>query len=210
MQKRLLLEQIASEGYNVGYTARMHFATFDIATKAPGWMTLLSLTVATLSLFVPCLGSKPPTAALLIVGISMLYVRHYEERLADYEAVANFLNEKFKRLHDLSNAAEATQDSDSQRLDAIHASLVEVRNAVKNKSIGRQIFGASWRAHYQFFWVIESAWVAKHRQPPFEFFFDKMPVSFYLTLITVGLLLVAGFAVWAPAALSACGLGVVQ
>jgi len=36
MKKDLFLKEVAESGYNIGYAAKKHFATYDIVEKAPG------------------------------------------------------------------------------------------------------------------------------------------------------------------------------
>ena len=45
MNKSNLLMSIAETGYNVGFGAKKHFATYDIVQKAPGWIAFVSFVV---------------------------------------------------------------------------------------------------------------------------------------------------------------------
>lgn len=45
MNKENLLKLIAESGYNLGYGAKKHFATFDLIEKLPGWLGFLAFAV---------------------------------------------------------------------------------------------------------------------------------------------------------------------
>ncbi len=188
----LLLEQIASEGYNVGYSASLHFATLDIASKVPTMVTVTSFAVGILGLVYPQLAEKLPSAILLIIGICMLYVRDYESRLSEYEQTGIKLNNLYKQLHDLVVDVRSVTAPSAAQLDAFRQRLIEVRTAASGLNVSPQIFGASWKAHHRFFWVIDSSWVGEHRNRKFSLR-DKAPLSAFvlLSLIVLGLLATA-------------------
>ena len=185
----LLLEQIASEAYNVGYSASLHFATLDIASKVPTMVTVTSFAVGILGLVYPQFAEKLPSAILLIIGICMLYVRDYESRLGEYEQAGIKLNNLYKQLHDLVVDVKSVPAPSATQLDAFRQRLIEVRTAASGLNVSPQIFGASWKAHHRFFWVIDSSWVAEHLNRKFSWR-DKAPLSAFvlLGLIVLGLL----------------------
>ena len=43
MKRDDLLKCIADTGYNVGFGAKKHFATYDLVEKSPGWISFLSI-----------------------------------------------------------------------------------------------------------------------------------------------------------------------
>jgi len=63
MNQDALLKLIAETGFNVGYAAKKHLATFDMVEKLPGWIGLASLAVGIYALFVPALEEKHVAAA---------------------------------------------------------------------------------------------------------------------------------------------------
>lgn len=198
--KKLLLEQIASEGYNVGYSASLHFATFDIACKVPTIVTVASFAAGIFGLIYPSLSDKLPSAILLVIGICMLYVRDYERRLGDYERTAISLNRLYKQLHDLIVRVQGISDRDTDALDAARASFLSIRTEASNLNVSPQIFGASWKAHHRLFWVIDSSWVRDHVYPRISWR-DMAPLSFFLvaaaaSLVLLGALLYIGTHQW--------------
>lgn len=68
MQKNDLLSHIASAGYNVGFGAKKNFATFDIVSKIPGWIGIISLAVSILGLYMDEMSSKH-IAAIFVLAV---------------------------------------------------------------------------------------------------------------------------------------------
>ena len=54
MNRAALLKVIATTGYNVGFGAKKHFATFDMVEKLPGWIGLASVSYTHLTLPTIC------------------------------------------------------------------------------------------------------------------------------------------------------------
>ena len=79
MDKAYLLKRIADTGYNVGFGAKKHFATYDIVEKAPGWIGFISLAIGVFALFIDSLATKHISAVLIVAGISGLLVNAYAE-----------------------------------------------------------------------------------------------------------------------------------
>jgi hypothetical protein len=71
MLKNDLLNHIASAGYNVGFGAKKTFATFDIVSKLPGWIGIISLAVSVLGLYMDEMSSKNISAIFIILSIGM-------------------------------------------------------------------------------------------------------------------------------------------
>src|SRR3984885_5359161 len=68
MTKPDLLKHVAQTGYNVGYGAKKHFATYDMAVKVPGFISLLTFIVGLYFLLVDFTAKKYFSAACLILG----------------------------------------------------------------------------------------------------------------------------------------------
>lgn len=69
MNKEELLKQIAETGYNVGYAAKKHFATFDVVEKGPGWIGFISLAIGVYALVCPWLTQNAISAALIVSAV---------------------------------------------------------------------------------------------------------------------------------------------
>lgn len=171
MDKDALLKCIAETGYNVGFGAKKHFATYDLVERVPGWITFFSLTIGVLGLVYEPLAQKLPAALLVVVGIVGLYVGAYDSRKADYEAVGNKLIGLFYELRDLYRSVQAGTDP-----VAGHAALSAIEARYVGVSISKQMFPADWYAHYKFFWQTQIEWIDEQKK--FRFFRDKIPLSF--------------------------------
>ena len=58
MNRELLLKDVAESGYNIGYAAKKHLATYDIVEKAPGWISVISFAFGILALGFPALDNR--------------------------------------------------------------------------------------------------------------------------------------------------------
>lgn len=78
MKRESLLTLIAETGYNVGYGAKKHFATYDIIEKIPGWIALFSIAAGVFALFVPALEAKWVAASFLVISVASGSILLYE------------------------------------------------------------------------------------------------------------------------------------
>lgn len=190
MTKKELLQYIASAGYDVGFGAKKHFATFDIIEKGPGWLGFVSLVGGIYSLFVPILTLTHVSAAFVVFGVISLYVGMYGAEKQRYEEAGKALTEAFHELHLLYRMVKSLPDTTDF---TSHIQQVrDLRSKVLSKSLSKQIFLSDWYAHIKFFWQNQIDWIEEER--PFRFFRDKVPISAYVAAVLVVLAVVAGFA----------------
>lgn len=186
-----LKKSIAYTAYNVGYSAKYHFATFDIVEKGPGWIGFVSMAVGVLSLVFPTLGLPLVSAVLTISGIASLYIAFYGPLAAKYSASGTALTQS---LHDL----RALYFRVGSGLDASELLRIEdERRRHEQESLKlaqpKQIFLGGWYAHYKLFWQTQIDWIVSERK--LTFWRDMMPVSATVTLAVCVAGLVA-FVVW--------------
>lgn len=193
MTKDGLLKSIAEMGYNVGFGAKKHFATFDIVSKVPGWITFASLAVGILGLAIEQLAAKIPSAFLTIVGVIGLYVTAYDAKKEEFEQVGIRLTLLFNELRDLYRSVQGGKD-----LDISAEILKDIEKRYYEVSISKQIFLSDWYAHYKFFWQMQIDWIDEQMQ--FSTVRDKIPLSLY---VTFGLVIaIASIAIIGPTRLS--------
>jgi len=72
MKCDLLLNEIAQTGYNIGYAAKKHLATFDVVEKALGWITLITMAIAVFAFVIPTLEHHYVVSSVLVVGLDSL------------------------------------------------------------------------------------------------------------------------------------------
>lgn len=173
MHKELLLKDIAASGYNIGYAAKKHLATYDIVEKAPGWISILSFGFGVLALVVPQLNNNVLAAFLLVVSYAVFYFNSYQDGRAEYAKVGSRLTTIFTSLRELLFEVESRSEAES--LDDLQIRYRELRDESQNIGISKQIFLSDWYAHYKFFWQAERSWLEKYR--PFTFWRDQIPLS---------------------------------
>ena len=188
MNKDLLLKDIAESGYNIGYAAKKHLATYDIVEKAPGWISILSFAFGVLALVIPELDNNTLAAFLLIVAYAVFYFNSYQDGRHEYSKVGSRLTTIFTTLRTLYY--EVRSRDDAANLDDLAARYRELLNESQSIGISKQIFLSDWYAHYKFFWQAERSWLEEKR--PFTFWRDKIPLSATLTGIFLIVAIVFG------------------
>lgn len=185
MNKDLLLKDIAESGYNIGYAAKKHLATYDIVEKAPGWISIISFAFGVLALVVPQLNNNILAAFLLIVAYAVFYFNSYQDSRLEYSKVGSRLTTIFTTLRSL--LYEAKSRDESANFDDIEARYRDLLDESQSIGISKQIFLSDWYAHYKFFWQAERSWLEEYR--PFTFWRDKIPLS--ATITGIGLVIAA-------------------
>lgn len=189
MNQAGLLKSIAETGYNVGFGAKKHFATFDIVEKTPGWIGFLSASCGVFALVYDELSAKLPSATLVVAGIIALYISFY--RSGEYELAGKKLTAIYNRLRDLYRDVQGGAD--------VPASIEELRRLESEFyaiSITRQILFSDWYAHLKFFGQHQTDWVDE--QLKFSFWKDKLPATLKSLLIITVFAAVAA-AIWSLA-----------
>lgn len=184
MTKPDLLKHIAQTGYNVGYAAKKHFATYDLAAKAPGSISFLTFGVGLYFLLIDFTAKKYFSAACIILGVLGLRISMWEGKKESYLDVGRDLTGVFNKLKALYFQVKAAEQSDLSSYAAQLASLEDQFNRI---GLGNQMLFSDWYAHYKFFWQQQIDWIDE--QLHFRLFRDKLPLSFMATVV---LLLLAG------------------
>lgn len=193
MNKDGLLRSIAETGYNVGFGAKKHFATYDIIEKMPGVIGFVSLAVGILSLVVEPLSAKLPSAALTVAGVCALYINFYDHSKMEYERVGKELTQLFNRLRDLYRSVQGGAD-----IDASYLTLKQIEAAYYPMAISNQILLSDWYAHYKFFEQQQIDWIDEQLKFSWR---DKFPLSFLLFAAATGVISV----VWIAASFKSAG-----
>lgn len=176
MDKPEALRLIAEKAYDVGYSAKLHFSTYDIVEKAPGWIGLVSLVVGVLSLYIDAFTAKHISAVITILGICGLYITYYSDTKSKYFETGQALTELFDRLKRLDAQCRSAQAITPEHM----AELEAVTHSFRSICLSKHILFSSWLAHKKFFWEQQIDWIGKSR--PFSLLRDKIPFSAYLAL----------------------------
>jgi hypothetical protein len=180
MQKKDLLNHIASAGYNVGFGAKKSFATFDIVSKIPGWIGIISLAVSIFGLYMDEMSSKHIAAIFIILSIGSLYINFYDSDKNKYEEAGKMQTSIFRKIERLYYDAKSEDAPDSVKFIS---QLDNLMQEFDKTTITKQIFGSNWYAHYKFFSEMEKRWIEE--QLSLTFWKDKFPNTLKIFIFAI-------------------------
>ncbi|WP_295876973.1 SLATT domain-containing protein [uncultured Zhongshania sp.] len=181
MNKSDLLKSIAEKGYDVGFGAKKHFATYDIIEKAPGLISFSSMAFGILALAVKGLSTELISAIFIVLGVVGLYISLYDHMKSSYEQSGVALTKLYNELKALYlKVKNIDEESDFSELQK---ELSEIENRYYPACISKQILFSNWYAHYKFYWEHQIEWV--NEQLNFNFIRDKIPLSLWLTILVI-------------------------
>lgn len=190
MNKFDLLKSIAEKGYDVGFGAKKHFATYDIIEKAPGLISFSSMAFGIFALAVKGLSTELISATFIVLGVVGLYISLYDHKKSSYEQSGIALTKLYNELKALylkvKNIDEDSDFSDLQK------ELSDIENRYYPACISKQILFSNWYTHYKFYWEHQIEWV--NEQLKFSFFRDKIPLSLWLTILVIAICIVFSIA----------------
>lgn len=187
MNKSDLLKSIAQKGYDVGFGAKKHFATYDIIEKTPGFISFISMAVGVYALVIKSLSAELISATFIVLGIVGLYINLSDHKKAEYEKSGSALTKYFNELKALY--FEVKGSPDDAPLSEYQKRLTEIENKFYDNSISKQIMFSNWYAHYKFFWEHQIDWIDE--QLKFRLLRDKIPLSFMFALVLISAILIA-------------------
>jgi hypothetical protein len=179
MTKDDLLKAIAETGYNVGFGAKKHFATYDLVEKVPGWISFLSMAFGIYALAFDGLSTKFLSATFVVLGVVGLYVSFYNNEKEEYEKRAVKLTQLFNQLKALYLNTKSEQSQDLSMYISEHQRL---ETEYYSNCLTKQILFSDWYAHYKFFWQHQIEWIDEQKK--FNFLRDKVPLSFSIALVS--------------------------
>ena len=197
MNRSDFLKCIAETGYNVGFGAKKHFATYDLVEKSPGWISFISIAFGIYSLAFKELSTSFLSASFTVLGVVGLYVSMYDAKKSDYEKAGVELTKIYNQLRALYYSVQSKSDSDD--LTNLISEYQQLESQYYSVGLSKQILFSDWYAHYKFFWQHQIEWVDEQKK--FSFFRDKVPLSFYMFLVV---LIVMAICFIYKANLSAC------
>jgi len=185
MNQEELLKNIATTGYNVGFGAKKHFATYDIVSKTPGMISFFSMAFGIYALVFDGLSTEFLSATFIVLGIISLYITMYDSQKGEYESSGIQLTQHFNKLRDLYCRVKSDPCTNTATFEQ---ELSEIESGYNNCNISKQILFSDWYAHYKFFWQHQIEWIDEQKK--FSLLRDKLPLTFSLTIFTV--LIVSG------------------
>ncbi|MBO1513514.1 SLATT domain-containing protein [Metabacillus bambusae] len=181
IDKNSILKQLAENGYNVGFGAKKHFATFDIIEKVPNAISLIVLLVGVGQLAYPNNHYNTGiSTTLIMVSILALTISSFNSEKEKYEKAGIELTKLFNELRALYYHVKNSNHEDFQ---VEFQQMNDVLNRYYSLSMSKQIFTSDWYAHYKFFFQMQIEWI--NEQKKFSFWKDKIPKSFVIFLLFV-------------------------
>lgn len=178
MKKEDLLVMIAEAGYNVGYGAKKHFATFDITAKVPGLIAWTSTAVGVFSLLFDFSSKKILSAAFIVLGLMGLRIGMWDHKKKEYAEKGERLTMLFNRLKKLYYQVKDAEEVD---LPKHQKELTTIQNEYSEVGASDQMILSDWYAHYKFFWQQQIGWIEESRK--FTLLRDKIPLSFSVAVV---------------------------
>ncbi len=189
MNKSDLLKSIAEKGYDVGFGAKKHFATYDIVEKSPGLISFVAMAFGVFSLVVNGLSNELTSAIFIILGVVGLYINFYDHQKQDYASAGTELTKLYNDLKVLYLKVKALDDSEDCISYQEEFSNLEER--LYDNCINKQILFSNWYAHYKFFWEHQIEWVDEQKK--FTFWRDKIPLSLILSVVLAVIIVIFSF-----------------
>ena len=178
MNRDRLLKEVATTGYNVLYSAKKHFATFDIVEKVPGWLTISTIAVGIFGLIIPALTNNYLSAAILVIGVASIYFNQFQDGREKYAEAGGKLVSNFNVLRGIYHDAKSRAPGDN--VDDLEVRYREALEEAEHVWLHKHIFISDWYAHYKIFWQAQIDWLDE--QLHFKFWRDKVPLTLTLTV----------------------------
>lgn len=179
IDKNSMLKQLAENGYNVGFGAKKHFATFDIIEKVPNAISLIVLLVGVGQLAYPNNHYNTGiSTTLIMVSILALTINSFNSEKEKYEKAGTELTKLFNELRALYYQVKNSNNEDFQ---VEFQQINDVLNRYYSLGMSKQIFTSDWYAHYKFFYQMQIDWIDE--QKSFSFWKDKIPKSLVFFII---------------------------
>jgi len=182
-----LKKHIAETAYNVGYTAKLHFSSFEMIEKIPGLISFISMVFGIYALAFSELSTKFMSCTLLVLGLVGLYITTKNGDKVNYETKGIKLTDLFNELKNLMSEAEH-QLPDTE---IINNKLQNIEVRYNQSCASHHIMFATWLAHYKFFCEQQIEWIDNCR--PFGLFRDKIPLTLWITLMVIALIVLFNF-----------------
>lgn len=178
MNKNEALNYVATNGYNVGFGAKKHFATFDIIEKVPGIIGFFSIFFGIVSSNYLSLNLAGHASVLLTVfGVMSVYISCYLPLSKKYEESGIELTRIYRLLQKSYSNIKSDDSEIAQEIDTVEGLMKEFQQ----HAISKQILFSDWYAHYKFFWQTQTQWIDE--ELGHTLWKDKIPASLYVFVI---------------------------
>jgi len=188
MKRNDLLKMIAEKGYDVGFGAKRNFATFDIVTRAPIYISIVSIAIGIFELAWPVLGGKIISIILLIAGLISLVISLFDGDINKYDKEGNRETNLWDRYKSLYQEVKDLDENINININEYNKKLDSLNTEFYSQTITKQMWLSNWFAHYKFFNEMNIDWLDE--QLHFKFWKDKIPGTAKWTIYIIVLILI--------------------
>src|SRR5690625_5259502 len=181
LDKDSLLKSIAIKGYDVGFGAKKHFATFDLVCKVPNVIALGTLITGIIQLGfdIPIFTNKVLSLFLIFICIISIFIIHYGNRKNEFIEIGVKINKIYQELRNLYFKVQGTDSVNKEKIEELEQVYNGLIHQFHDIGITQQIIFSDWYAHYKFFVQLEIEWIEEQKVFTFK---DKVHMSFRLTM----------------------------
>src|SRR5690625_4905284 len=181
LDKDSLLKSIAIKGYDVGFGAKKHFATFDLVCKVPNVIDLGTLITGIIQLGfdIPIFTNKVLSLFLIFIGIIAIFINQYGNIKNKFIEIGVKINKIYQELRNLYFKVQGTDSVNKEKIEELEQVYNGLIHQFHDIGITQQIIFSDWYAHYKFFVQLEIEWIEEQKVFTFK---DKVPMSFRLTM----------------------------
>ena len=133
------------------------------------------------ALAVKGLSAETTSAIFIVLGVIGLYINLYDHKKSSYEQSGVALTKIYNELKSLYFKVKSLEED--AEFSELQKEFSELESRYYPACISKQILFSNWYAHYKFYWEHQIDWV--NEQLNFNFFRDKIPLSLWLTMLTV-------------------------
>src|SRR5690625_603332 len=181
LDKDSLLKSIAIKGYDVGFGAKKHFATFDLVCKVPNVIALGTIikSIIHFGFDNPIFINMVLSLFLIFIVIIAIFINQYGNRKNEYIEIGVKINKIYQELRNLYFKVQGTDSVNKEKIEELEQVYNGLIHQFHDIGITQQIIFSDWYAHYKFFVQLEIEWIEEQKVFTFK---DKVPMSFRLTM----------------------------
>ena len=206
IDRKSLSERSARIGYNVGFGARRHFATYDIVEKVPAYFGIVTFAFGIIFLkYQNTYLADLVAVSTSILGFAIFYLNFYSNEKDKYSLVGKELNILYNKVNSIY---DKVQNCPEAELAGLEIELNNIYDQIQKISIHKQVFFSNELAHFKLFGESQSKWFVKELK--LGFWKDMIPAVWrvyavvFLICSAVVLFFYCGFLQKAIEYLNAC------
>ncbi len=186
--KNDLLKSISKVAYNIGFGAKLNFASYDIIMYSSKLILYTFIATSFFILFADKLDIKILSAIIIYISVFGLYIDSYSNKKEYYYKRGAELLVLYVKLRKLYYSVK---NSEKNSYEEEINSLSEIENLSHKDNLNDQILLSNWYAHYKFFWQFKPCWI--NSELNLKLLRDKIPISFSILIGMIALSLVLLF-----------------